>query len=164
MKHVALLWPGQDFNPGVSKTYSPEVKIQCAYKPIALSRIRLKYIPVKLPWIFPGVPLNFNGAPANIQGNLTGMEISTEQLIPLMNELSAQLRSIHLSLISYHTFPFSGIRLSIIILSATFSLINGGERVDKDLLHRVLRRVYPDDTDVSSQCFRTPFIKDFHLE
>ena len=29
-------------------------------------------IPVKLPWIFPGVPLNFDGAPGNIQGNLTG--------------------------------------------------------------------------------------------
>ena len=29
-------------------------------------------IPVKLPWIFPGAPLNFNGAPGNIQGNLTG--------------------------------------------------------------------------------------------
>ena len=25
---------------------------------------------VKLPWIFPGAPLNFNGAPGNIQGNL----------------------------------------------------------------------------------------------
>ena len=30
-------------------------------------------IPVKLPWIFPGAPLNFNGAPGNIQGNLRGM-------------------------------------------------------------------------------------------
>ena len=30
-------------------------------------------IPVKLPWIYPGAPLNFNGAPGNIQGNLTGM-------------------------------------------------------------------------------------------
>ena len=31
--------------------------------------------PVKLPWIFPGAPLNFNGAPGNIQGNLTGRDI-----------------------------------------------------------------------------------------
>ena len=29
-----------------------------------------EYIPVKLPWIFPGAPLNFNGDPGNIQGNL----------------------------------------------------------------------------------------------
>ena len=28
------------------------------------------YIPVNLPWIFPGAPLNFNGDPRNIQGNL----------------------------------------------------------------------------------------------
>ena len=28
---------------------------------------------VKVPWIFPGVPLTFNGTPENIQGNLTGM-------------------------------------------------------------------------------------------
>ena len=32
-------------------------------------------IPVKLPWIFPGAPLNFNGAHGNIQGNSTGMDI-----------------------------------------------------------------------------------------
>ena len=30
----------------------------------------------RLPWIFPGAPLNFNGAPGNIQGNLTGMFIA----------------------------------------------------------------------------------------
>ena len=30
-------------------------------------------IPVKLPWIFLGGPLETNGAPGNIQGNLTGM-------------------------------------------------------------------------------------------
>ena len=33
-----------------------------------------RLIPVKLPWIFPGAPLNFNGAPGNIQGNLDRYE------------------------------------------------------------------------------------------
>ena len=31
------------------------------------------YIPVKLPWIFPGVPLSFNGASGNIQSYFTVM-------------------------------------------------------------------------------------------
>ena len=31
------------------------------------------YIPVKLPWIFPGAPLKINRVPGNIQGHLTGM-------------------------------------------------------------------------------------------
>ena len=32
-----------------------------------------EYIPVKLPWIFPGAPLSFNGASGNIQSNFTVM-------------------------------------------------------------------------------------------
>ena len=34
-------------------------------------------VAVKLPWIFPGVPLTFNGTPGNIQGNLTGTVMAT---------------------------------------------------------------------------------------
>ena len=39
-----------------------------------LKHLQVHCIPVKLPWIFPGVPLNFNGAPGNIQGDLIGMQ------------------------------------------------------------------------------------------
>ena len=35
---------------------------------------KVSFIPVKLPWIFPGAPLTFNEAPGNVQGNLTGMK------------------------------------------------------------------------------------------
>ena len=38
-----------------------------------------EFIPLKLPWIFPGAALIFNGAPGNIQGNLTGVEIRIQQ-------------------------------------------------------------------------------------
>ena len=41
----------------------------------------MRYIPVKLPWIFLGAPLNFNGTPGYTQGNLTGMEVSVVSLI-----------------------------------------------------------------------------------
>ena len=36
---------------------------------------QMRYIPVTLPWIFPGAPFIFNGAPGNIQGNLTGVRL-----------------------------------------------------------------------------------------
>ena len=31
------------------------------------------FMPVRVPWIFPGAPLKVNGAPWNIQGNFTAM-------------------------------------------------------------------------------------------
>ena len=33
----------------------------------------ISFIPGKLPWIFPGAPLEVTGAPGNIQGNLTAL-------------------------------------------------------------------------------------------
>ena len=47
-------------------------------------------ITVKLPWIFPGAPLNLNGAPGNIQGNLTGI---WKFNVKLVIELSNSFRS-----------------------------------------------------------------------
>ena len=44
----------------------------CLRKHKCIATCSITYLS-KLPWIFPGAPLEINGAPGNIQGNLTGM-------------------------------------------------------------------------------------------
>ena len=50
-----------------------------SHKRASHTRILTCLIPVKLPWIFPGAPLNFNWAPRNIQGNLDGYDVCIHQ-------------------------------------------------------------------------------------
>ena len=50
-----------------------ELLIHCANSPLLCLLFLHCFIPVKLPWIFPGTPLIFNGAPGNIVCNFTCM-------------------------------------------------------------------------------------------
>ena len=53
-----------NLNPVKRKSRQPIV-----FSPLLALKAQGTHIPLKLPWIFPGAPLNFNGAPGNIQGN-----------------------------------------------------------------------------------------------
>ena len=56
------------------------------------------FIPVKLPWIFPGASLTYSGAPGNIQGNLIDMNIVSGKGMSPVGRQAITWNSAHLLL------------------------------------------------------------------